>query len=506
MGCLASHRWRIFLVAWMAYSAHFTTNVVREHYPAFSLADHGTFRVDGYEGFHPDIFIHHDGHAVINNQVFVPALAAIPLFVFRPALDALERYRTGASGDTSASDREYRTDKPMRQAFFRLVSDRGLDLRFGAATLITSAFFMAPLTALFLVFFYQVLRERGIGRGQASCLGLLLGFGTPIFYRTAGLNHNLFVMYGLFTAFALLWAQPGAAFPVSFRRRVIAGLFAGITVASDYIGVVILPVLYGYLVLSRLPTASWKTSLRESLAMVVGSLPPVLFLLYSQWAMYGNPFLPGQYWMPDQNVYVSQGLRGFLWPSPDLFLQNLFDPAFGLYTWGPLLLLSLVPAFQYRPDALILPRRERRFVWAIFLAVLLFSSANQYARLQFNSGVRYLIPVVPLLFLALVDHWIRLPRWARVTLGAFALLHSWVLTVFREPVPQAWRLFLAEGPQLPWFRVLRMTSSPDNPWLTTPLVPTALLSIILLVAVALWWWGEGIAATARPAHDAGARS
>lgn len=84
---LASRRWRIFLVAWIVYSVHFATNVVREHYPAFSVAEHGTFRVDDYQGFHSDIFVHRDGHAVIGNQVLVSVLAAIPLFVFDPILD-----------------------------------------------------------------------------------------------------------------------------------------------------------------------------------------------------------------------------------------------------------------------------------------------------------------------------------------------------------------------------------------------------------------------------------
>jgi hypothetical protein len=75
---LRSRRWRIFLIAWIVYSVHFATNVVREHYPAFSLAEHGTFRVDEYQGFHSDIFVHRDGHSVIGNQVFVSMLAAVP--------------------------------------------------------------------------------------------------------------------------------------------------------------------------------------------------------------------------------------------------------------------------------------------------------------------------------------------------------------------------------------------------------------------------------------------
>jgi hypothetical protein len=52
MRFLASPRWRIFLIAWMLYSVHFATNVVREHYPAFSISEHGTFYVDEYQGFH----------------------------------------------------------------------------------------------------------------------------------------------------------------------------------------------------------------------------------------------------------------------------------------------------------------------------------------------------------------------------------------------------------------------------------------------------------------------
>lgn len=46
---------RLFLICVLVYSAFFTTNVVREHYPAFSLIDHGNFRVDEYLGFHSDI-------------------------------------------------------------------------------------------------------------------------------------------------------------------------------------------------------------------------------------------------------------------------------------------------------------------------------------------------------------------------------------------------------------------------------------------------------------------
>jgi hypothetical protein len=499
MSFLASRRWRIFLIAWIVYTVHFATNVVREHYPAFSIAQHGTFRVDEYQGFHSDIFVHRDGHSVIGNQVLVSTLAAVPLFIFRPALDALQRYSLAKLAREGPGGAEYRTDKPMRVEFFRLVKNRGLDLRFGAATFITTAFFMAPITAGFLVFFYGVLIGRGLTRRQSTGLTFLLAFCTPIFFRTTGLNHNMFVMYGTFFAFALLWVRPGGAFPVSLDRRIWAGFWCGFMIATDYVSVVIVPVLYAYLVLPRVKTASWRTSIRESLPMIAGSVPPILFLLYSQWAMYGNPFLPGQYWMPDQNVYTTAGMRGFTWPAWDLLLQNLFHPGFGMYVWGPILLLALIPA-AYPKDRLVLPARERWFVIACYAVLLIFCSMNQYARLQWNSGFRYLVPLVPLLVLALSDHWIRMPAWARASLAGAAGLHAWVLTVFREPVPQSWHLFLTEGPQLPWFRVFRMTSPPGSLGAGAWLIPAGLL--VATLAVCLWIWRYGARleeARARPA-------
>lgn len=493
MTFLRSVRWRIFVCAWLLYSVHFATNVVREHYPAFTIAEHGTFRVDEYLGFHSDIFLHRDGHAVIGNQVLVSMFAAVPLFVFDPVLDALQRYSTSRLATVPPGQEEYRTDKPMRRQFFQLVRERGLDLRFGAATVITTVFFMAPITALFLTFFYGVLVDRGVASGHAAQLSLLLGFGTPVFFRTSTLNHNLFVMYAMFISFMLLWKAADAPPPSGTRRRFWAGFFAGVTLATDYVGVVLMPLLWAYCVFSRRRSSTWGAAIWESRFMVLGSLAPLAFLLYSQWAMYGNPFLPGQYWMPDQNIYVNEGARGFTLPDLELLVMCLFDPSFGLYTWSPVLALALLPAAA-RQGGLVVPRPERRWIAVVFIALLLFASMNQYSRLQFNSGFRYLVPLLPFGVLLIADHWSRFDRRLRWALMGAAVLHSWVLTVYREPVPRSWQLLLAEGPQLPWYRVLSMTGNPDSPVLNTMWIPLVLLAGTMGLAVALWRHGARLEA------------
>ena len=48
--------WRIFVTCWLIFSLHFASNTVRELYPALSLGDHFSLRVDEYANLHPDLF------------------------------------------------------------------------------------------------------------------------------------------------------------------------------------------------------------------------------------------------------------------------------------------------------------------------------------------------------------------------------------------------------------------------------------------------------------------
>src|SRR6185369_691899 len=121
-----------------------------------------------------------------------------------------------------ATQQEYRTDKQARAKFFRSVKERGLNLRFGAAAVVTSVFFMAPLTALFLVVMYNVFTTRGLEPGRAAELTFLTGFATPIFFRTSVLNHNMFIMFAMFLSFVLLWRQQEHDEPLSLQRRLLA--------------------------------------------------------------------------------------------------------------------------------------------------------------------------------------------------------------------------------------------------------------------------------------------
>ena len=220
--------------------------------------------------------------------------------------------------------------------------------------------------------------------------------------------------------------------------------------------------------------------------------------------MFGDPFMPGQYWMPDvshsevfgtfRNPHSTEGFRGFTWPAPDLFLLNLFSPSYGMYTYGPLLVLGLIPAMFYRTGGLILPKPERRFVAVLVTSLMLFCAANQYSRIQENSGFRYLVPLIPFVFLQASDHLVRMPKKWLALLSVVVLVHSWVIAMVREQVPESWGRVLGEGVQLPWLRVLQLVLPLGHP-AGSVVVPLAVLALTAGVVTLVWKVNRRVPAT-----------
>jgi hypothetical protein len=509
MRALASVRLRLFLVAWILFGTFFATNVVREHYPAFALVARGDFFLDDYAGFHADIYFHPvTKHWVVGNQVLGSLPAAVPLFLLDPALGALQRWEL-AHGAERAKGAEYATDRPNRAAFFQKVRDRGLLLRFAASAAITSLLLMAPLGAALVVLVYGVLEKRGVARERRIALALLFALGTPVLYRSAHLVHNMFLLAAVLGAFLLLWRAPGDAKPHGAKRVFWAGALAGACLALDYAGGIALAALGLYLALPRWREAGFAAALRESVPFVLGAVPPILFLLGTQAWMYGDPFTPGQMHQ-QENEFTARGVRGIDWPSFAVFERNLLDDAWGLLPWSPFLAIAFLPSRLLGGDEAgwILPRRERRFVAGFAWAFLLFCAMNQFSLLQWNTGFRYLLPLVPLWFLAASDWLARLPRAAYWAIAAPSIAHMAVLSMSRfqqpssgytgEAVPLVcWREILSHGPQLPWLTVLRQTvADPASPvhW---PIWPTAIIALALATCWAIWRAGERAKSGAR---------
>ena len=473
---------RLFLTCWLIYGLHFATNTVREIYPALSLGDHLSFNVSEYLGFHPDIFEVPGRGAYVNNNPGASILGAIPYTLLRPVIDRVVEQVRQARAANPGNEPEYNSSYPMAREFYRLARERGLDIKFGLAAAVMQMLLMAPLSALSaVVLFYILLSLTGSTR-KSVALALLYAFATPVFYRTAQLNHNLLVSHFALFAFALLWRPWDEPAHPRRPQYLWAGLLCGWAVLLDYSGVVVLMALAIYAVVRYRSLPTEVRSRRDLVLFVAGAIIPLVILAGYQWSSFGSPFFPAQHYMPPA-TFTGFGYQGMDWPHLDLLLETAFGMRYGLFMSTPLLLLALYAPAWFSRGKRLLADRETWFVLLFSLAFFLFCAANQYGRMQFNTGVRMVVPVTPFLFLLAAGVLQRMPYKLALVTGVVATYWSWCLAMYRD-VEQGWGVFeslihiTTEGPRLPWLRTVELMG----------FIPRGPYTILLLAfAVGIIW-------------------
>ncbi len=476
---------RLFLTCWLVFTVHFATNTVREIYPALSLGDKFSFDVSEYAGLHPDIFTIEGRGSFINNNPGASILGAIPYTIFRPITDRIiERVQKSRAANPPVTPTNYDTIYPMAQEFYRQAREKGFDVKFGLAAAEMQMFVMSPLSALSVVVMFWMLFALTQSRKISIFFALLYAFATPIFYRTAQLNQNLLVAHFTLFSFALLWR---------FSREdkksfyFLAGLCAGWTVVLDYSGLVAVLVLSGYALARWLSVPKENRRLADLIKFAAGVSICAFGLMAYQYICFGNPILPAQSYMPPAN-FTEIGYRGFSFPQADLLFETAFSMRYGLFTSAPILLLAFLAPVWLRKKSRFLERRELIFVGAFVGLFFLFCAANQYGRMQFNSGVRHIVPVVPFLFLLAANVLLKLPRIAAVLIGIIAVYWSWSLAMYRD-VEQGFGIFEAvktitlEGFRLPWLVTLERMGFVQN---------ASTIPLFLICAAMIWvLWSVG---------------
>jgi hypothetical protein len=473
---------RLFVTCWLVFVLHFASNTVREIYLALAIGDHLSFRVDEYANMHPDLFEKKGYGWHIGANPGASMVAAVPYALAKPAIDfmvgRLNQSRR-ASGRTEPPP--YNSPWPMARQFYQEAWRRGYDVKFGLGALVMQAFAMAPISALGVVGMFFLLRHLFASDRTALWLSVLYAFGTPVFFRTGYLNHNMMLGHIAFLGFLAIW-NPGRAEWGSTRLRYfLGGLAGGAALLFDYSGVVLLLGLFIYGLARR-----W----RYGAFYVLGTLPPVLLLWLYQYVSFGNPFLPGQHWMPPVE-WIERGYQGFSLPSFELLRSLAGDYRYGLFTTCPLFLLAFASPLLDRGKRRVLPRIETFFLLGLFAAFWLFCSGINYTRLQFNTGIRYMAPVFPFLFVPAAAALMRLPRPAVLLIGVLSIAQSWCLAMYRdverglgvlEPVL---RIFFG-GFTLPILSVLSRMGAQYGDYFAQGVSPLPLFALTAALLFVLW--------------------
>ncbi len=480
---------RLFVTVWLVYGAFLTTNVVRETYLAVAIAEDQSVRVDRFLGLHPDLFEIRGRGGYINSNPGASILGAVPWLAAQPVIGALFAWKPALAAPKPPTT--YDDPRPNRTTFMNEMRVRGLDVRLALAAMVIQLGLMAPLGALMVVLLHRYLLARGHTGRDALGLSLLYAFATPLLFRSAFLNQNALLAHAVLAAWLLLtWPRDMSATPGAGGRWWWVGVLLGGGILLDY-SAAPLAVVFGCWALYE----GWRErgalgALARATMYTVGAAGPIALLLGYQWLAFGVPWFPAQRYMPATDLSV-HGWNGVTLPSVDLLWRNLADPRYGLFAFCPLLLLAVAAYWTWRRERD--GARSSLVVTVVAsLGLWVFSSANQFAALQWNTGVRYLVPLVPLLFLAAIPGWLAAPRWLRWTFAIPTLVVSFAVAMMREDVPTSLALLMERGPVLPLLVVLEKTAAAYAPWLASAgLQPLGVLAVILLAGLTYMVWSVG---------------
>ena len=383
---MASIAIRLFITCWLVYAAHFATNTVREIYPALSLGDHFSFDVSEYLGFTDDVFDLSGRGAFINNNPGASVLGAMPYTLSRPIIDTVVRRVQQTRANAAAPIPAYDTEFPLRAEFFRKAYERGLDVKFALAAGVMQTMLMAPLSALSAVVMFYVLRRLTGSIRAAVLLALLYALATPVFYRTAQLNHNLLLGHFAFFAFVLLWRPWDDQAAPKKPMYLLAGLLAGWTVVLDYSGLVAVVSLSVYALVRWWQNPGGSRSIFDLMKFASGVAVSAIFLAWYQWYSFGHPILPAQHYMPVTD-FVNQGYSGFDWPNLDLLWRSGFSIKYGLFAFAPFLVLALYIPGWFSKGIRLVESREVAFILLFTTGFFVFASGDgPPPRFQASSG------------------------------------------------------------------------------------------------------------------------
>ena len=274
---------------------------------------------------------------------------------------------------------------------------------------------VAPLGATGVVCLFLILSRWGVGRRAAVWSALAFGVASPWWAGSGLLNQDSVALTALLAAGALLEGTYDSGSRRAWAAFGLGGFLVGLSILTSYL---VVPVALGL-------TVFWgirHTDPKARAALMLGGLPPVMFLAGYHTLAFGAPWRTGY------------GEGGFSLNYPSIDPANsleklhfyLTHPEYGLVFLFPLFALGLAGLFRTR-----WPRKRLIAIGSLVLIHLGFIlSIEHHGSVGYGIG-RFFLPLFPFLALGLpviMDYEGRRVSILRVLLVSAILVstfHAW---------------------------------------------------------------------------------
>ena len=484
---LRKQYWFIFLTCWLVYLFHIGpwpgVNENRYINLTRSIVEESRLSIDRYH-YNTVDKSYYEGHYYVGAPPG-PAILAIPPYLILKAVTYFRPVSLFRQYDTAYYIRDQMGAENAPDAF---ISSYPLP-EFILAHIFLTAFIPCILSALTSVLLFHMLGWFGVeSRYRLAVVGAY-AFGTIVFFYSVRFYAHAESTFFLFLTFFLLFGIRHNH--ISSGWTVLAGFSLGISATMEY---TIAPVM---IMLGIYTLAGGSRSQWIPFGLSI-SVPMVLLAMY-QWICFGNP-LTTPFSLPmspgDPGPHIDQmeaGINGFGIPTFTALWGLTLSPYRGLFLYSPVLILAC-----YALGRSLLSRTDPfRLEWGIIAGALLTQLLFNSAMLRFWSGgyvfgPRYLIPMLPLLMIALGRSFRWVPPPLILFLGAVSVLINWagVQYIVSQNAFNSIGMFLLSGPTTQFYEFLNNYLKTYTDWgvIVSPLGGYLLLGVLLTT---IWkWWGR----------------
>jgi len=387
-----------------------------------AVVEDGTFQIDKYVANTVDYA--KVGDHYYSDKAPGAAFAAIPFYaglkvmLDRPFMDGLtERLANSAAFQSTLREDGSGVSKQK--------------VRFAIAQVMLTFIVSALPSALLGLLLYRLSGEFTASIWPRITLVLSYGLLTPAFaYAGAFYGHQLSTLL-LFSAFYLIFTRPTR---LSTATLIGVGLLLGYSVITEYPTVLMAGILYLYTLYTLFRFDDWR---RIAWVTLAGALVAAGWMAYNT-LIFGGPLTLGY---SHSELWQDQHHTGFMsltLPHWDAVWGITFGLFRGLFVLSPILLLAL-PGFilWWRSGQ----HRVEFWVAALsMLTIFLFNASSGMWWGGFAIGPRYLLPMLPLMALALIfvfdqGSWRGWLSGLVIVLSVWSAVATWGLTLAEQAFP-----------------------------------------------------------------------